>query len=395
MTNYQEYKSNIWKSNLLKFLRQFHLIGAVLVPFFLIWGGISFFQVMILQSFFTFSVFLLEVPTGAIADHLGRKISLAAGSFTAGLAAFTYSLYPNFWLFMFAEFLFALALALISGADQAMVYDSLKEMKKEKTSKKVLGTWNSSGLAALGIAAPVGSLIAVTLGLEWTFRLMAIPMVMAGLLAFTLKEPHTRLKHKKKKYMETLKEGFAYFKNHKQLKLLALDYATIAVLAFFIIWVYQVVLTSLNFPLGYFGWVHAGIVFGEIIVLNNFVRLDRIFRGKKNYLLFSALLTGLGFLTLALVRNIYVAVPTIILIASFGMTRKFLFHNYMNKFIESHHRATVLSTISMLYMFVMAIGNLLWGRLVDWNLHITLGIIGTLIIVLTLISKTNSRNNKY
>ena len=57
------YKDNIWKMKLFLFLREFYLFAGVLVPFFIDWGGISFFQVTILQSVFVISVFLFEIPT--------------------------------------------------------------------------------------------------------------------------------------------------------------------------------------------------------------------------------------------------------------------------------------------------------------------------------------------
>jgi len=317
MTRYNEYKANIWKSYLFRFLRNFHLIGGVLIPFFMIWGGITFFQVMILQAFFTFSMFALEVPTGVVADFLGRKTSLAMGAFVGATGAFIYSLVPSFWLFMFAEFLFAVGGTLVSGADQAMIYDSLKEIKHEKKSKIVFGRWNSLSLVALAIAAPIGSILGKTIGLEWPMRLLTIPLILAGFLAFTLKEPSKELKHKKKKYLEILKEGTRYFKNHKELKILAFDYATISVLAFFLIWVYQIILQSLEFPLAYFGFVHAAILIGEILVLNTFAHLEKFVGGKKNYLFISALIVGIGFLVLASFQNAYIVIPAIVLIASF------------------------------------------------------------------------------
>ena len=57
-------RSNLPKIYAFKFLMGLHFFGGVLIPFFTDWGGINYFRVMVLQSFFVFSVFLLEVPTG-------------------------------------------------------------------------------------------------------------------------------------------------------------------------------------------------------------------------------------------------------------------------------------------------------------------------------------------
>ena len=64
-----------------------------------------------------------------------------------------------------------------------------------------------------------------------------------------------------------------------------------------------------------------------------------------------------------------------------------LFQSYMNKYIESHNRATVISTISMLSSLVSAVMYPLVGLMVEWSLDYSFIIIGTLIIVCTMVSK--------
>ncbi|MBU2036458.1 MFS transporter, partial [Patescibacteria group bacterium] len=73
-------KSTINRYYLYSFLISLHLFSAVLVPFFTDWGGISQGKIQILQSWFMFWIFILEIPTGAVADYIGRKQSLFIGS---------------------------------------------------------------------------------------------------------------------------------------------------------------------------------------------------------------------------------------------------------------------------------------------------------------------------
>ena len=56
-----EFQANIWKLYLFKFFMGFHLITGVLMPFYLTWGQLSFFEVMMLQGFFTFVIFAFEI----------------------------------------------------------------------------------------------------------------------------------------------------------------------------------------------------------------------------------------------------------------------------------------------------------------------------------------------
>ena len=170
------YQANIWKLYLFQFFMSLHFMGGVLVPFYLDWGGISFTQIMILQSVFVFSIFLLEIPTGAVADFFGRKTSIVLGALITAISAFVYTSYPSFYVFLVGEFMWALGFALLSGAHEALVYDSLKKIKKENTSKKIFGKMQSLSLIGLMISAPIGSIIAVKFGLRYAFMAIGIPM---------------------------------------------------------------------------------------------------------------------------------------------------------------------------------------------------------------------------
>lgn len=387
-TNKEKYKANIWKSNFYRFFSHFHFFSAVLIPFFTLWGGISFAQVMILQAIFTFSVFALEIPTGVIADKFSRKASLILASLVSLTGFLIYTISPNFWIFALGEFTLAFATSLISGADQAMVYDSLREIKKEKTSKKVLGRIESTGLLSLMIAAPIGGLIAQHIGLRAVMLFMAIPTILMFFIALTMKEPEMGRKHAlKRNYSKTLKKGMQYFKEHRILKMLAFEYISISTLVFFLIWVYQVKLQELNVEIGLFGFVHAAMVIVQIFILQSFTGLEKLIGGKKRYLLISAVITGLAFILVAFSKTVPVAIAGILVASAFGLTRKPLIQNYLNKFINSGERATVLSTISMIYMFVMSIIYIVLGYFADLNLQYTLAFIGLAIILFSLISK--------
>ena len=109
--------ANLQKMYFFAFLANVHFIAGIMIPFFMDWGGITFMQAMILQASFMIFVLLLEVPTGAIADYFSRKTSLVLGGLVMTLAAFVYSSFPNFWVFMFGEFCWALGISLITGAD--------------------------------------------------------------------------------------------------------------------------------------------------------------------------------------------------------------------------------------------------------------------------------------
>lgn len=383
----KEYRANILKAYWFKFFRNMHFFGAVMIPFFMLWGKISFTEIMILQAIFTFSVFLFEVPTGVVADWFGRKTSLVFAGIAGIIAPLIYVSYPNFWVFALAEVVWALGSALLSGADSALIYDSLKSVGDEKKSKKIFGRYASFGLAGMLVAAPLGSLIAQFWGIVMPMLFTSLPMIVALAISFTFKEPKEYKKKKEDSYLKTLRGGIKYLRGHRTLRILMIDYIAIGTLAFFMIWVYQLILQSYDVSIGWFGFVLSVIIVGEIIVLNNIKYIERIFGGKRKYLNYSAFLVGVLFLVLAFVNNIYMALVSIFLIGAFGLTRKNLYSSYLNKFIESHNRATVLSVIAMGYSFSMAVIDIILGRIIDWNLQFGLAIVGGAIILFSIFSK--------
>ncbi len=379
-------RANVWKMQLFRFVGSLHFIGGVLMPFFTDWGGLNYTQTLVLQSWFMLWVFCLEIPTGTIADVFGRKASLLLGLVANIGGVLAYSFVPNFYVFMFAEFLWALASALFSGADEALLYDSLKEAGQEKSSKKVLGRYYSFGLVGIMIAAPIGGLIAATLGLRYTMLLMILPFSLAFLIGLTLKEPKKVHEDESVKFLQTLISGVKQLSHNRILRLLAFDSVAIRSLAFMVIWVYQPVLLDRGLAIGLLGVVHACLSGIQIPVLNAFGHLERLTGSKKRYLIFSALIPGIAFVLIGLFRSLVVTIPLLVVITGLGLTRHVLFNNYMHKYIGSSQRATVMSTIGMLSRLASGLLYPVVGLLMDYSLTATLLVLGAVTVAVSLIS---------
>ncbi|HHN81798.1 MAG TPA: MFS transporter [Methanomicrobia archaeon] len=381
------YSANIRKMYALRFFLSLHFIGGVLVPFFLDWGGIRYSQIMLLQSFFVISIFVLEVPTGAVADYFGRKASLLLGALSLSAATVVYAAYPSLYIFAIGEFLWALGGALLSGAAEAFVYDTLGEMGEEHLSKRIFGRFGTVELIALMVSSPVGSVIASTAGLRYAMLAMSIPFFIAFLICLTLEEPPVRREGEDRNYFTLVQGGIEYFRHHRILQVLAFDSISIGVLAFFVIWTYQPLLQSLGISIIYFGFINAAMTGAQIPIMNNFERLERLAGSKRRYLAVSSIVPAIGFILLGFVVWVPSVICLLLIICGFGLTRYVLFQSYFNKHIASHNRATVISTISMLSSIVQAIVYPIVGYLVEWSLPRTLIIIGVAMIICTLISR--------
>ncbi len=387
-----DFKSNIWKIYIFKFFVSLHFIGAVLIPFFTEWGSISFTQIMILQSWFMLCIFFLEIPTGTVADYLGRKHSMIFGILINIIGALVYVSMPNFYVFMFAEFLWAMAAALFSGADEAFTYDTLKKIKKTKQSKNIFARMHSSHLLGIMIGAIAGGFIASTFGLTAPMFLMVVPFTIALIVAMTLKEPKTRKKIESRRYINILKGGVKHFYRSKVLKILALDMIFIASIGYFIIWLYQPMLMQAGVDIAFFGLIHAAFVASQIIIMNNYSRFEKILGSKRRLIFLSALITGVMLIIGGLTTFVPMVIAVIILGGGFALSRRPLFISYMNKHIPSAKRATVLSSISMLRRFVLVAVNPIVGLLVDWSLNYTLIILGSAALIFAFISRVEEKH---
>lgn len=112
------------------------IIGPILVPFML-FKGLSYAEIMLLQSISAISVIVFEVPTGALADKVSRSRSLQYSGFFLGFALALYVLFRSFWIFALAEIMFGIGITLSSGADAAIVYESLVRQGRKKEYQKL------------------------------------------------------------------------------------------------------------------------------------------------------------------------------------------------------------------------------------------------------------------
>ncbi|MFX0000929.1 MAG: MFS transporter [Candidatus Hodarchaeota archaeon] len=387
----RNYKSNILKIYIFSFILGIHTVRGVYIPFMTIWGGISFFQIMILQSYFTGMIVLLEIPSGAIADFLGRKTALLLSAFSVACAALTYSIVPNFFLFMLAETLWAFGVALTSGTSDAFVYFSLKSYGNEKKLSNTLGKSNTLRLIALTISAPIGSIIAHFISLQFTMISLAFIYIGAFLVALTFREPKLAINnYKQESYWKIIISGFKELRKNKILRILALDWIPINVLIFFLFWTYQVYLDAINIPQLWFGFILAGMNIVNALFSITIPLLLKSSKNKKKFLISINIINGIAYLFLGVTTIIPLGIAILLTIVAFGYTRYLIFVDGINIQIESENRATVLSTINMFGSLIRALIYPIVGLLVEWSVFSVFIMTGALILFLTIFTRSKS-----
>lgn len=151
------FAANIPRLCVIRLLFWMHFMSAVIVPFFRDWGGIELSTILFLNGWFMAWNFLLEVPTGTIADRFSRKTSIVLGLALGAVAMAIYVSAPRLEVFLLAEVVGAFAYTLLSGADEALIYDSLEADGRTGDAERVFARIESfklTGLCSALSAAP-------------------------------------------------------------------------------------------------------------------------------------------------------------------------------------------------------------------------------------------------
>jgi len=385
--------ANVRKIYAIRFLFWFHTVSAVLVPFFRDWGGLSLGGVFLLNAWFQAWSFALEVPTGTVADRLGRKTSVCLGTAAGALAVPLYVATPEVGAFLVAEVLMALAMALNSGADEALLYESLPE-RDPLVARRVFARAESWKLAGIVAGALVGSALATRTSVRGVFAFQALPMALSAVLALSLREPPARAAPGAARpgFLQLAREGARQLAARRTLRILAFDMISVGALVWLVIWLYQPLLEAAGVPLAAFGSVHVAAALGQIAILASADRAQSWLGSQRALLFATALVPGAAFVALGVVRA-PVAVAGLVVVAwSLGMARTPLFTAALNRHIDSEQRATVLSLVSGLRRLGIVVANATASLFVASALHGTALAIGVAVLALALVSRVREEH---
>jgi predicted MFS family arabinose efflux permease len=108
---------------MLAFFQVFMVIVPVAVPLF---GdrGLDLTEILQLQALFGVTVMICEVPSGYVADLLGRRVALIVGAVFLGIGHTLLAFAHDFWTLAAFELALGIGVSLISGADVALLYDT-------------------------------------------------------------------------------------------------------------------------------------------------------------------------------------------------------------------------------------------------------------------------------
>ena len=338
-------EDNIWKLKAIYFLSNLLFPIPVVVLFWMA-NGLNLTEVMILQSIFSIIVVVLELPTGYFADLYGRKTSLVIGSLTLFFGIIIYSLGHNFFQFLIAEILWGISASFLSGANLALLYDTLKNLGKERVYKKISGSVISYSFIAAIISSVAGGFIG-KINLRLTFYACIPFFFILLLISLSLKEPRIYRRIAKKDYIKkfffTIKK---YIIKHSQIRALILYSAVLIAFTNAVLWLYQPYFKLSNIDIAYFGFIFA--LFNIIATLSSkyaYVIEEKV--GKVRSLVMLPIILSISYFLMG--KFVFYFAFGFAFIQQFvrGFSEPII-TEYINSLTPSRIRATLLSAKSLL-----------------------------------------------
>ncbi|MDY7527293.1 MULTISPECIES: MFS transporter [unclassified Cryobacterium] len=342
------------------------LLGNTLAASF-IWGintlflldaGLSNFEAFAANAFFTAGMVLFEIPTGVVADTVGRKASYLLGTIT--LSATT-ALYWLLWLWhapfgwwALVSVLLGLGFTFFSGAVDAWLVDALTFSGYTDGLEAVFGR----GLVVTGIAMFAGSVLggviaqATNLGVPFLLRagVLVVMLVFAAVvmkdLGFTPDRSQGPLKATRTVLAESIEHGLR--RRSVRWVILSAPFASgVGVYAFYALQPYLLVLSGDPSAYSIAGLAAAVLSLAQVAGGVLAPRIRGVFHRRTTTVIGASVTSIVVLIALGLTSLFWLAIVLLVLwgfvFAVAGPVRQ----AYLNDMIPSKQRATVLSFDSL------------------------------------------------
>ncbi|WP_227396222.1 MFS transporter [Jeotgalibacillus aurantiacus] len=345
-----ELKRNIWLLYGISFF--FALIPAYVIER-LFWEmrGMSVLDVVLTEIIFGAVMLTLEVPAGLVADRIGKKPVIMAGIFLEGIMFVILLSADSFWQFGVAIAFSAAGGALLSGAENALLYDSLASIRQEHRFDWHLGRMQAVRIVSLMIAALSGSLLAEQYSFELNYLISILSISIAFIMSLFLTDRSVPEHEEPVSIMEQVRESVMFFRQHPALVYLLILGIMTGLAAGFTEEFWQLYLRDAGIGLSFFGLFYGAVLLVQIPGGLLAFRLRQRF-GRENLLHFIVLTGALALMFSAFFVNWAGAAGLIVLLLASGMTEPLVLGALHEK-ADDRMRATLESFQSLAFNAVL------------------------------------------
>ncbi len=376
------YKGNIYRLYVIKMAKWFSLIMPIVVLYYQD-NGLSMKEIFLLKSIYSVGMLTMEIPSGYFGDVWGRKKTLILGSILTTIGFSVYGFANHFWFFATAEVILGIGQSFISGSDTAMLYDTLKEAKKEETYLKEEGKITSIGNFAEAIAGVLSGFIAL-ISLRVPFVLQALISAFAIPAALTLVEPSYSLKNRSVGFKDILQVVYQSLIKDKKLSSFILFSSVIGTATLTYAWFMQPFFIENDLPIPMYGVLMTALnlTVGLVSIYSHKIHA---WLGRTKTIILIIGTVVIGFLATGYIMSLY-ALPILFIFYMMRGVATPVLKEYMQGLIDSDVRATVFSLRNMCIRILFAFIGPLLGWLTDTlSLSAALMISGGIFFFLTLI----------
>ena len=343
------------------------LLGNTLAASF-IWGintiflldaGLSNLEAFAANAFFTAGMVLFEVPTGIVADTVGRGRSYLLGTGTLTLSTFLYvalwQIEAPFWEWAVASMLLGLGFTFFSGAVEAWLVDALTATGFTGEMEAVFGRGQIVTGAAMLTGSVAGGFIAQQTSLGVPFVLRGIVLiVMFGLafrlmhdIGFTPAKGGGPLAEMRKIASNSIEYGWRV-PAVKWLMVEVLFTGGVGIYAFYALQPYLLELYGDPQAYQVAGLVAAIVAGAQIAGGVAAPRIRRLFQRRTSALIATAGLSVVTLGLIGLVESFWAVIGLIVIWGLLFAATMPIRQTYLNGLIPSRQRATILSFDSMM-----------------------------------------------
>ena len=359
MTRIQKLQANIWKYYIMRIFVK-RLVWPILT-IYLVRNQLTATQIGIVFSVGTVIGMLLEVPSGVIADRIGRRASMTLSFIGQAFSMLVLSISTEFWGFLIGNALYFASTSLFTGTHSAFMYETLHELGRSKEVKKVFGKATYISQVSTGILF-VGVPLLAEYSLKLPFYINTVVLFVAAVLTWSFTEP-ARVKS------VAGDEGFQNMSAIKQFLsqplLLSFSLATgfltgvNGILEDF----RQVYLDFIHLDIAYFGVVYLGLRFltGYFGTKTDWME-SKI--GRKNLLLLLPLVSLITYIGLFLFNSFY-GLLFIVLDGIQGGLMRPVEQEYIQSLVSNDKRVTLLSIDNLVQSLIRAGAVFVGGVVID------------------------------
>ena len=334
-------------------------------PFFMIYFSQitgSFTLAMSLEAISNLTTTLLEVPTGVLSDKFKRKTVTVFGTLSVFLAACLYAAANSYLVLLMASLFFGLYEALMSGNNEALIFDSLKENKLQTKYHKVLGKIQGYRSLALGTSALVGSGLVWLYDIRETFYVVIVGSFLLLLIALSLSEPAIHTNKVGDNPFEHFRKSVKNLWRNRRLR-----YLTMAI--------------GLDYGVGYAAYNFVSVFFNQFVAtwVLGILRTVSYFLGSLGCFLSYRISTAIGYTRTVMTCVGLNCVINFLSVLTNGVVSPFIkmFDHLTNGIVgpaqstlmqqefTDKQRATMGSVVSLFRSFVYGVSSLLIGMMAD------------------------------